>query len=504
MVEYTLVSSPGKTLIAGGYLILDPTYSGTSISTSARFYTCIINNPTLPPNYIRVRSPQFLNAEWEYALSFEPVFSLNPLGEDSPNKFIYFALQHSLALAIETNGVAVIKEALSTGLDIAILGDNDFYSQRTKMAQLNLPRTRESLAQLSPFLKTGTTLKDVHKTGLGSSAALITSFVSALLLHLSVISKSSFSDVSKDGKASSDDGTYLAHNLAQFVHCLAQGKVGSGFDVATAVFGSQIYTRFNPAVLQDLMDSTQPQNLLAVLSPRNKAWDYSVQSFNLPPCTRLMLADVDAGSDTPSLVGRVLKWRKESPQEADPLWRSLDQLNQSLAQTLLHLSRLHKQDSGNYESAVKYISSLQPVQWEANPWQPPAEIPIVSAFYDVHRISQAIRAKMREMGKLAGVPIEPPEQTKLLDSCVAQAGVIGGGVPGAGGYDAIWVLICNPLNCYPDQHPSERIEHLWSNNKELDVSPLLANESNAKGTRIESLEQVPGLKDMIENHSYRD
>lgn len=24
-----------------------------------------------------------------------------------------------------------------------------------------------------------------------------------------------------------------------------------------------------------------------------------------------MLADVDAGSDTPSLVGKVLKWRKE-------------------------------------------------------------------------------------------------------------------------------------------------------------------------------------------------
>lgn len=28
-----------------------------------------------------------------------------------------------------------------------------------------------------------------------------------------------------------------------------------------------------------------------------------------------MLADVDAGSDTPSLVGKVLKWRKENPAE---------------------------------------------------------------------------------------------------------------------------------------------------------------------------------------------
>ena len=37
---------------------------------------------------------------------------------------------------------------------------------------------------------------------------------------------------------------------------------------------------------------------------------------------------------------------------------------------------------------------------------------------------------MREMGTLAGVPIEPPEQTALLDACTSVAGVIGGGVPG--------------------------------------------------------------------------
>jgi hypothetical protein len=37
---------------------------------------------------------------------------------------------------------------------------------------------------------------------------------------------------------------------------------------------------------------------------------------------------------------------------------------------------------------------------------------------------------MREMGNLSGVPIEPPEQTRLLDACFALSGVIGGGVPG--------------------------------------------------------------------------
>ena len=37
---------------------------------------------------------------------------------------------------------------------------------------------------------------------------------------------------------------------------------------------------------------------------------------------------------------------------------------------------------------------------------------------------------MREMGTLSGVPIEPPEQTELLDACISQPGVVGGGVPG--------------------------------------------------------------------------
>lgn len=49
-------------------------------------------------------------------------------------------------------------------------------------------------------------------------------------------------------------GRRLTHNLAQFVHCLAQGKVGSGFDVSAAVYGSQLYTRFDPKVIEDLMN----------------------------------------------------------------------------------------------------------------------------------------------------------------------------------------------------------------------------------------------------------
>ena len=73
----TVVSSPGKVLMAGGYLVLDPAYSGIVVSTSSRFYTVIdtISEPPAPgqdgPIQIRVRSPQFLDATWVYFVEFD-------------------------------------------------------------------------------------------------------------------------------------------------------------------------------------------------------------------------------------------------------------------------------------------------------------------------------------------------------------------------------------------------------------------------------------------------
>jgi phosphomevalonate kinase len=122
---------------------------------------------------------------------------------------------------------------------------------RLQLADAKLPPTRESLKTIKPFKKTGTAIKDVHKTGLGSSAALITSLVAALLVHFEVFPASHlYNDATS---TAAKDSRCLVHNLAQHVHCLAQGKVGSGFDVSAAVFGSQLYTRFSPSVLGPLM-----------------------------------------------------------------------------------------------------------------------------------------------------------------------------------------------------------------------------------------------------------
>ena len=124
-----------------------------------------------------------------------------------------------------------------------------------------LPLTPETLTRLPPFssitfnstgsiddFSENTSKPEVAKTGLGSSAAMTTSVVAALLQYLKVI------DLQLSPERRVDDytaysGLDLVHIIAQCAHCVAQGKVGSGFDVSSAVYGSQHYVRFSSSVL---------------------------------------------------------------------------------------------------------------------------------------------------------------------------------------------------------------------------------------------------------------
>ncbi|KAG9314735.1 phosphomevalonate kinase [Chiua virens] len=453
MSSITVVSAPAKVLIAGGYLVLDQKFTGLVISASSRFYTVIQDYQK--PGHIVVRSPQFIGAEWSYSVTVHDDGKVDvSQASESKNKFVYFALKYTLMLASErlsaVGSARSLRDSLQCGLDVVAAGDNDFYSQQAKLQELNLPATVATLASITPFCPQDVKLDNTKKTGMGSSAALITSIVSALLLRLGVVTQEEFSQPDSNARK-------LAHNTAQFVHCFAQGK---------------LYTRFNPALLDNLMKGGDgPLSLSPVLSPGDH-WDCQVVPIRLPPLVRLVLADVSAGSNTPSLVGKVLKWRREKADQADALWAAIDTSNQTLAAHLRHLSDLSEQQAGLYASAVTRMSGAPSSEWLDGV---ESEKPIVEAFLDLRETSENTRGLMRQMGKAAGeeVHIEPDTQTELLDASIAQKGVICGGVPGAGGYDAIWLLLFDP-------------------------NDGTSTESKERGAKIEKIDEVPGLRVIVQ------
>ena len=282
---------------------------------------------------------------------------------------------------------------------VTILADNDYYTQAvTDPAAV-------AAAKKQRFINFGVSLQDAHKTGLGSSAALVTALTAALLVHY--IPNDAFSLSAEKDRA-------RVHNLAQIAHCAAQGKVGSGFDVASAVYGSCLYRRFSPSLLEANGNPGSPrfaQRLKALVDEVDgQEWDTEIQKakVRMPPGIRLVMCDVDCGSQTPGMVKQVLAWRKQEPDEANMLWTQLHRKNEALA---AELTRLAESDG----PAVSYQTLKQ-------------------------RVAD-IRVLIREMSRLSGVPIEPAPQTQLLDACSAIDGVIGGVVPGAGGFDAIALLV---------------------------------------------------------------
>jgi phosphomevalonate kinase len=173
-------------------------------------------------------------------------------------------------------------------------------------------------------------------------------------------------------------------------------------------------------------------------------WDTEIskRGVTIPPGMALVMCDVDCGSETVGMVKQVLAWKKSDPEGSKKLWDSLQACNETLAKKL---------------TAGAEIGEFR------------------KAFGD-------IREKIREMGERSGVPIEPKEQTELLDAVTEGVdGVAGGVVPGAGGYDAIVLLVKD------DNRTLSAIETFltkWSKEKGSNVK-LLETRGELEGARKE-------------------
>jgi phosphomevalonate kinase len=262
--ERVLCHAPGKVLITGGYLITEPLYRGISLSLNARFYSELRHFKSNDGVSVSVSIPQF-EKEFHYNLKFvNDTWTLNTQYQDF--------IENTLLIVFNYYG------SQNCSLKIQLCADNGFYSNRLEDGSWSL----EFLKSLPKFHKPLFPFEKIRKTGIGSSAALVASLTGCLATY--------FGEVDFN----------VIHNLAQYSHFYTQKKIGSGFDISTAIYGSQVFRTFEKFNLND--------ELFALI---NRKWGGSFEPFNLPKGFYIVLGDVNRGSKTPGMVKAVLSKKED-------------------------------------------------------------------------------------------------------------------------------------------------------------------------------------------------
>ena len=250
----------------------------------------------------------------------------------------------------------------------------------------------------------------ISKSGLGSSAAVIVATISAVLTLFEV-------DLKEND---------ALHKLAQLSHSVATGKVGSGFDVAAAVYGSSVYTRYSPAMVETFPKDYGADDVVASV---RKNWDFSIKKVELPPIFDTAFASfVNDSAITVSLVNGVRKFKAANPDTYTEVISKMNAANLSAVDALTRLS--------NGEKAQDSLSEFRQAFEEG-------------------------RNQTKLLGKLSGIEIEPDSATKLIKES-EHHGAFVAKLPGAGGMDSIAALSFSG-------QPAENLRAFWSSRSELQL-----------------------------------
>jgi len=563
--EIVSVSAPGKALVAGGYLVLESPNPGVVLAADGcRFHTTIMFRQPCNTSKEGGVIGNSINATWEsvpldvYSPQFDKIFcyylSYSLTGEDGnddsdddgedvlrlqprtasyePNKFV----ERTLLLAFGYLRQSLGKELFHSrfrqhglnsnervALAIKLRADNDFYSQINHLKQRGLDLTPQDVESLEPFLpcpKDSEGKVIVNKTGMGSSAALVTSIVGALLQFFGASSLPMIDGEMTEtvGQENHEEGLRIAHNLAQICHCYAQGKVGSGFDVSSAVFGSHVYTRFSKGVINKFIEDVELRNetlkdglslaetdssqLFELVTDADKKWDCTVQPIHLPEGLELLMADVCGGSESPSMARKILEWKKKNRETgflSGYYWKDLKRCNKKIASLLSDQYTKKPFCDGLVRDGPLIIASRTAEQWKKpmpSTWHEfdGSSWDVAMQLLDLRMAFLESRQNLKGMGTAAGVPVEPDSQTTLADATMKLPGVVAAGVPGAGGYDALFVIYVKgpPTNGGKSDQVRDDIGNLWRDLSNQDnstvVCPLSVRAAGSGGLCASSLQ----------------
>jgi phosphomevalonate kinase len=234
------------------------------------------------------------------------------------------------------------------------------------------------------------------KAGFGTSSASTVAIVAALL---------AFHGFGID----SGEDRQLVNKIAQYTHYLVQGKVGSGFDISCACFGSHFFIRANPNIISGSRD---------VVEAVSKRWDNSYEKAPWPQFFSSLMAFTGRSASTVDSVKKTNLFRQASPKnEADyqEFINENDVVNRKLYLLWKNVAAFKTADEAG--SKLRELKAALKQSWR----------------------------QRKEMGKMTGVEIESDADTALLEEC-EQNGALFATMPGAGGGDSIFAVCTSSEN----------------------------------------------------------
>lgn len=405
--QYTITtSSPGKCLLSGGYLILNPKYGGTVLNTATYITTTtnFISHPHQTMNeYLLITAHSvFYNTTFTFQLTYNTSsnsIELTNTTNNNNNVYIYYSIYSAFYFFLTQLHSNEQRSLLITSLiktnkqiHIDIQSDYRFYSY-------------------SPL---NTSLTNI-KTGLGSSSALISSITSSLYLFLEfTCNNKSNINLNKGNIISLKDNRIrtLITIASISANNLAQHKIGSSFDIVSSLLGSQIFykSKTNLNILSN-DDFIYNDNTINEINSYINYFDTTyinnisfLSKLNFP--FKLAMISIECGSDTKILVKKVTEYAKANMTTDifdDPLFSQLTLINNELITTFTTLSPLISHN--NLKSLCKQYRNI-----------------------------------IQQITTTTQIDIEPPILTPLLDDLLSQSSIYYAICPGAGGYDSIAVV----------------------------------------------------------------
>lgn len=381
--EFT-ISVPGKCLLTGGYLILDSDNCGYSIALS-----CITQGSVKLSNkqcssssgkcHVAISSPD-IHEEYHLQISEE---GWKYESEQCPhNVFVEAALDEIVCHSCPQY------ESMS----LKIISDSDFYIKDTSQNKR-------------------------IKTGLGTSSAVVVILATSLLCLNGVIDCSDEAHIRNQ----------IAH-LSYRIHNRAQGKIGSGFDVYTAVYGSSIF---------ESNCFCQPQQLLHISE---------TNTLPFPAMLSVVMGCCKGGSSTPVLSKRVIEWRQSNPNSS--LWKEYKENNDSIVECFQSLSY-----PSNGENAHQI------------------EAEMISTLRSLYARKLII---LRELSIRTQTNILSESLSLMFHDTCTLDGVVGACVAGAGGDDAFYCIYSG------GDRVRKLVEDCWMRRGDMKIFVLSCHESNGK------------------------